>query len=91
MRGVSVALLLFMSSLFPIAAAVDAKLTMEAEADPLADAMSGVGQNILTATSLRRMAKDFAGIPVTDAAIHELLELCPGCAASIRCGGFGYC
>ena len=58
-----------------IAVAVDAKLTMEAEADPLADAMSGVGQNILTATSLRRMAKDFAGIPVTDAAIHELLEL----------------
>jgi len=57
-----------------IAAAVDAKQQIE-EDDPLGEAMTGSGQSVLTPTSLRRMAREFAGMPVTDAAIHELLEL----------------
>jgi histone H3/H4 len=57
-----------------IAAAVDAKQQIE-EDDPLGEAMSSGGQNVLTPTSLRRMAREFAGMPVTDAALHELLEL----------------
>ena len=57
-----------------IAAAIDARQQID-EDDPLRDAISGSGQNVLTPTSLRRMAKEFAGMPVTDAALHELLEL----------------
>lgn len=57
-----------------IAAAIDAKQQIEDD-DPLGDAISGSVQNVLTPTSLRRMAKEFAGMPVTDAALHELLEL----------------
>ena len=57
-----------------IAAAVDAKQQIE-EDDPLGEAITGSGQSVLTPASLRRMAREFAGMPVTDAAIHELLEL----------------
>ena len=51
-----------------------AKVMPTPEDDTLSEAM-GSGANVLTPTSLRRMAKQFAEMPVTDAAIGELLAL----------------
>jgi hypothetical protein len=51
-----------------------AKAMPSTEDDSLSEAIGG-GANVLTPTSLRRMAKQFAEMPVTDAAIGELLAL----------------
>ena len=51
-----------------------AKAMPSPEDDSLSEAM-GSGANVLTPTSLRRMAKQFAEMPVTDGAIEELLAL----------------
>jgi len=47
-----------------------AEQTEVEEEDPLEGQISG---NVLTPATLRRMAKSFAGLPITDAAIEELI------------------
>ena len=58
-----------------VATALQAKQFVDEEDSGLAEAIGGGGQHSLTPTSLRRLARTFAGMPVTDAALEELIEL----------------
>ncbi len=56
----------------------------EVEADPIEDAMGEMGGEILTPTLLRKMAKKFAGRPLENDALEELLLLYYDHASNIQ-------